>query len=221
MPSMARITNNTSNIMVTTGGIATSTQVTLELQTDNYGSETRWKLFKPDGTVQAQAGPFGNGAGQAVKTYNWNLQDMSCYRLEFYDVGGDGICCSYGQGWYKVTSNGQTIVQGGTFTNVDVKNFSINTSLVGISTNELEHSLNVYPNPTTGLLNLEYSLDQGARVNVVISDVVGKVVLERTLEPASGTQRQTLDLNSLSNGIYILKMGAGDHQATRTITLNK
>ncbi|MGB3524884.1 MAG: T9SS type A sorting domain-containing protein [Flavobacteriales bacterium] len=214
--------NNSTNVLVTANSTAaTSTQVTMQLQTDNYGSETSWKLFKPDGTVQAQAGPFTNGQNQPVKTYNWNLQDMNCYRLEFYDAYGDGFCCSYGQGWYKVISNGVTIIQGGTFTEVDVKPFSVNTSLAGIATNELERSLNVYPNPTTGLVNLEYSLDQGAKVKVVISDVVGKVVMERTILPASGAQRETLDINNLSNGVYILKVNAGDHQATRTITLNK
>ena len=81
--------------------------------------------------------------------------------------------------------------------------------------------MNVYPNPSTGLVNLEYSLDQGATVKVLISDVVGKVVMERTIRPASGFQRETLDLNDLSNGIYVLKVDAGNHQATRTITLSK
>lgn len=133
---------------------------------------------------------------------------MNCYRLEIYDAYGDGFCCSYGQGYYKVLSNGQTVLQGGTFTSADVKPFSINTSMASIGTNELERSLNVYPNPTTGLVNLEYSLDQGAKVQVVIGDVVGKVVMERTILPASGAQRETLDINNLSNGVYILKVNA-------------
>ncbi len=214
--------NNNSSVLVTASNTyATSTQVTMQLQTDNYGSETSWKLFKPDGSVFAQAGPFTNGQNQAVKTYNWNLQDMTCYRLEFYDAYGDGFCCSYGQGWYKVISNGVEIIQGGTFTSSDVKPFSVNTTLAGIETNELERSLNVYPNPSSGLVNLEYSLDRGVNVKMVITDVVGKVVMERTILPASGAQRETLDMNELSNGIYILKLDAGDYQATRTLTLTK
>lgn len=214
--------NNTNTILVTASNtVATSTQVTFELQTDNYGSETTWKLFKPNGSVFAQGGPYTNSTSSPLRTFNWNLQDMNCYRLEIYDAYGDGFCCNYGQGYYKVLSNGQTVLQGGTFTSAEVKPFSINTSMAGIGTNELERSLNVYPNPTTGLVNLEYSLDQGAKVKVVISDVVGKVVMERTILPASGARRETLDINNLSNGVYILKVNAGDHQATRTITLNK
>lgn len=213
--------NNTSSVAVTASNVtAASTQVTFELQTDNYGSETTWKLFNPSGTVFAQGGPYPNSTTSPLRTFDWNLQDNSCYRLEIYDGYGDGFCCSYGQGYYHVISNGQTILTGGTFASAEVKPFSINAS-VGISTNELEHSLNVYPNPTTGLVNLEYSLDKGATVKVMISDVVGKVVMERTIRPANGFQRETLDLNSLSNGIYVLKVDAGDHQATRTITLNK
>ena len=214
-------TNNTSSTPVTTSSItAASTQVTFELQTDNYGSETTWKLFNPDGTTFAQGGPYPNAVGAPLRTFNWNLQDNSCYRLELYDAYGDGFCCSYGQGFYHVIANGQTIISGGSFLSTDVKAFATNAS-VGISTNALDHSLSVYPNPSTGLVNLEYSLEQGATVNLVISDVVGKVVMTRTIRPASGFQRETLDLNNLSNGVYVLKVDAGDHQATRTITLNK
>lgn len=213
--------NNTSTAAVTASSVtAGSTDVTFQLQTDNYGSETRWKLFNPNGSVFAQGGPYTNSTTSPLRTFDWSLENNSCYRLELYDAYGDGFCCSYGQGFYKVISNGQTIITGGTFTSTDVKPFSINAG-VGISTNELEQSLNVYPNPSAGLVNLEYSLDQGATVKVLISDVVGKVVMERTIRPASGFQRETLDLNDLSNGIYVLKVDAGNHQATRTITLSK
>ncbi|MEO5584580.1 MAG: T9SS type A sorting domain-containing protein [Flavobacteriales bacterium] len=213
--------NNTSTAAVTASSVtAGSTDVTFQLQTDNYGSETRWKLFDPSGSVFAQGGPYTNSTSSPLRTFDWSLENNSCYRLELYDAYGDGFCCSYGQGFYNVISNGQTIITGGTFTSTDVKPFSINAG-VGISTNELEQSLNVYPNPSTGLVNLEYSLDQGATVKVLISDVVGKVVMERTIRPASGFQRETLDLNDLSNGIYVLKVDAGNHQATRTITLSK
>lgn len=213
--------NNSSQLVIASNTVATATSVTFQLQTDNYGSETSWKLFRPDGTVHAQGGPYNNGAGQAVRTFNWNLQDMSCYRLEVYDAYGDGICCNYGQGWYKVLANGEEVLQGGNFQSEDVKPFSVNTSMAGIADNELERSLNIYPNPAQDLLHLEYALPQGAQVKLAVSDVLGKVVLERTMQPATGAHREILDLSTLSNGVYVVRLDAGIHQATRTITLSK
>lgn len=215
--------NNNSTVQVTASNVvASSTAVTLELKTDNYGSETTWKLFDPNGTVIQQGGPYPNGQNSPVRTFNWTLNDLNCYRFEVYDAYGDGFCCSYGQGYYKLISNGQIIVQGGQFTSVDVKPFSVNTATAGVEANNaLDHSLNVYPNPSTGLVNLEYTLEQGATVKVVVSDIVGKTVLERTLRPATGMQRQTLDLGNLVNGMYLIKVDAGTLQATRAITLDK
>lgn len=209
--------NNTTTVVQASTLVATSTQVTMEVKTDNYGSETTWKLFNPNGSVFAQGGPYGNNQ---TTTYNWNLSDLSCYRLEFYDAYGDGFCCSYGNGYYKVMVNGATVLQGGSFASVDQKFFHTDNA-AGIADNQLDRSLSVYPNPSTGRVTVEYTLEQGAAVNVTVTDLVGKTVMQQSLRTASGVQTETIDLGNLSNGMYLLKLDAGDRQATRTITLNK
>ncbi len=216
--------NNSTQALTTSNTMATSTTVTFEIQTDHYGSETRWKLYRPDGSVFAQGGPYTNnsvsGPLPPLHTFTWNLEDMTCYQLQVTDAYGDGMCCSYGQGYYKVMVDGNIILQGGQFASEDVKLFKTDAAS-GIADNQLSRSLNIYPNPTTGLVNLEYNLDQAAAMQVTVTDVVGKVVMSRDLRAASGAQRQTLDLGNLSNGMYLLKVTADDRQATRTITLNK
>lgn len=209
--------NNTTTVVQASTLVATSTQVTMEVKTDNYGSETTWKLFNPNGSVFAQGGPYGNNQ---TTTYNWNLSDLSCYRLEFYDAYGDGFCCSYGNGYYKVMVNGATVLQGGSFGSMDKKFFRTDNA-AGIADNQLDRSLSVYPNPSTGRVTVEYTLEQGAAVNVTVTDLVGKTVMQQSLRTASGVQTETIDLGNLSNGMYLLKLDAGDRQATRTITLNK
>lgn len=212
--------NSSTQSLTASNTVATSTAVTFEIKTDNYGSETRWKLLKPDGSVFAQGGPYTNGANQPAHTYNWTLDDQTCYRLEVMDEYGDGMCCSFGNGYYKVMVDGTIIAQGGQFGDVDTKLFKTDAA-AGIADHVLDQSLNIYPNPSTGLVNLEYRLDQGSTVNIAVTDVVGKVVMSRDFPSASGAQHQTLDLNSLSDGMYMLKVETDHHRATRTITLNK
>lgn len=211
--------NSSTQSLTASNTVATSTAVTFEIKTDNYGSETSWKLFRPDGTIFAQGGPYTDGA-QPAHTYEWTLDDITCYKLQVTDAYGDGMCCNYGQGYYKVMVDGNIILQGGQFAAEDNKLFKTDAAS-GIADNELSRSLNIFPNPTTGLVNLEYNLDQAAAMKVTVTDVVGKVVMSRDLRAASGAQRQTLDLGNLSNGMYLLKVDAGNRQVTRTITLDK
>src|SRR5205085_672622 len=79
------------------------TAVTLNIKTDSYGEETTWKLFNSNNQVVQQGGPYA-AAGQdnATFTYYWNLNDQECYTFKIYDAYGDGICCSYGNGYYKL-----------------------------------------------------------------------------------------------------------------------
>ncbi len=86
--------------------------VSLELTTDNYGSETSWTLTDGDGNSVAQGSGYSNNT-----TYNidWTLAEGT-YTFTIYDSYGDGICCSYGNGSYAVTDGcSNTLASGGAF----------------------------------------------------------------------------------------------------------
>jgi hypothetical protein len=96
---------------------APNTLVTLELKTDNYGSETTWKLYNGAGSLVAQDPP-GNYANNTVYSYSWALGTNDCYTFKIYDAYGDGICCTYGNGYYKLKQSwgaGTVFIQGGEF----------------------------------------------------------------------------------------------------------
>merc|ERR1712119_196122 len=42
------------------------------------------------------------------------------------DGYGDGICCSYGNGGYKITVDGTEVVNGGDFGNSETETFTVN-----------------------------------------------------------------------------------------------
>jgi len=37
------------------------------------------------------------------------LADNKCYRFTITDLGGDGICCNHGNGWYKLRYKGAVL----------------------------------------------------------------------------------------------------------------
>ena len=69
--------------------------------------------------------------------------------------------------------------------------------------------LNLYPNPSSGTVNVEYYLPyQMDVVNVKIYDIQGRLVWTQELESTSGNIKNQLQLYSLRLGNYILSMNA-------------
>ncbi|HOY38318.1 MAG TPA: Omp28-related outer membrane protein [Bacteroidales bacterium] len=89
--------------------------IEIELKTDNYGSETTWEVVNTlNNDVLAEGGPYTNvSAVQTIAPID--VDGTGCYAFYIYDEYGDGICCNYGSGYYKVYYDDVMIGQGGEF----------------------------------------------------------------------------------------------------------
>ncbi len=93
-----------------------SGSVYLEIQLDQYPSETTWNIQDSDNNVLYSGGPYGNGpygGSQLTGTIKFAVGDYTFNITDSYD---DGICCDYGAGYfflrqgsttYGSTSNGE------------------------------------------------------------------------------------------------------------------
>jgi len=92
---------------------ASGMTVEVEILTDNYPSETYWYLEDAQGeVVEASEGAYGS-SGTLYEHEVCCVPGPHVFRIE--DTYGDGICCGYGQGEYKVFVNGVEVVSGGEF----------------------------------------------------------------------------------------------------------
>lgn len=199
--------------------VATSATFNLELRTDNYGSETTWKLYNSANQVLYQD-PAGNYANNTTYNYWWNLNPNECYRLEVLDSYGDGICCTYGTGFYKLRSNGVLVAEGGEFGAV-AKEKAVAGASVGIGENTLEDGLSIFPNPTNDEVTIDFDLASASTVNITVTNMLGDVVMTAVKGYGSGAQQTTLSFGSLPSGSYILNILADGMTATRKVTVNK
>lgn len=67
-------------------------------------------------------------------------------------------------------------------------------------------ALDVHPNPTSGLVNLDVMLQEDQNVDVSVYDLSGKVVYTSHESIAAGGQSLTLDLTALPSGVYFAEM---------------
>jgi hypothetical protein len=206
--------------------------LTFTLNLDYYCKETTWKLFNSAGAIVHSGGPYScgnNGGGtdaHTTKTYSWTVPE-DCYRMIVYDAYGDGLTsAAYGHapdGNFQMVDGGGHLVYsgGGNFGSEYLGGLNVNMPAGIDQENALSNSLNVFPNPTDGSVNLNYNLDHAARVTIEVYNALGKLVLAHSNTVPAGLQLQPMDFSSLENGIYFMNITADGLKASRTITLNK
>merc|ERR1712176_1240890 len=94
----------------------------LELTTDNYPAETAWDIKNSSGDEKYN----GSGYSDANTLYTINMCLASDeYTFTITDAYGDGICCSYGTGGYKIKVDGTEVVSGGEFGSSETESFTV------------------------------------------------------------------------------------------------
>ena len=89
--------------------------LTLSITLDNYPEETSWSITDADNSIVASGGTYGSSPDGSTITETINL-GAGDYTFTINDTYGDGICCTYGDGSYRLTdANGLLIATGGNF----------------------------------------------------------------------------------------------------------
>ncbi|MEI6682647.1 MAG: T9SS type A sorting domain-containing protein [Bacteroidota bacterium] len=77
-------------------------------------------------------------------------------------------------------------------------------------------SVSVFPNPVTDMLTVTVSGPSGGQISVVITDLWGKQLLKSNFKPLKNNQYQ-INMASLADGMYLVKILAGEKQVIRKI----
>lgn len=90
--------------------------ISVHVKTDVYPLETSWVLSK-DGDVLRQVELFEYNMENTLYTHDVCIEDLSSSCIEFIimDYYGDGICCSYGNGYYEVYHGNEVLMNGAEF----------------------------------------------------------------------------------------------------------
>jgi len=88
----------------------------VELETDEKGEDTTWflKMKKKNGFQNKLKGK--NLASNKLYRREICIKKKKCYKFIIKDAKRDGLCCSHGQGYYKITRNGK-VLENSTYNN--------------------------------------------------------------------------------------------------------
>ena len=207
--------------------------LTVSIYTDFYPKEASWEIRSVDGNaVVASGGPYaagpaeyGGGGADAntVKTKQVNLPEgIECYKVILKDTFGDGWI--YGSDANVNTNefHGIRLYNSGTMVyeqSVSTFTFSaitydaalITNGTMGVKQPQTLSAVNVYPNPSSGIINISTT----ESVDISIADLTGKIVYR-----ANGIQDGgTVNLTSLQQGMYLATLKGASGEKTEKIII--
>ena len=89
--------------------------LTLELMQDKFGNHITWDFTTPNGTVLASGGPYtmlASGTGTQLHIEHATVPVDECVKFTIHDEMGNGICCSFGHGYYIVKDSQGNVLFG-------------------------------------------------------------------------------------------------------------
>ena len=201
--------NPAASFNVTMATQNTHVDVTVQIVTDAYGSETTWNIKDANGATVLSGGPYADlgAAGTTTETpVSGTLSTQTCHTFTIYDSYGDGIDAGFGAGSFTVTDgSGSVLATGGQFVDEDGAAFKTGNATVDV--NDIISNLSIYPNPVKNVLTIE-----GDYTSVNIHDISNKLVL-------SSESQKTIDVSSLSNGVYFVNINSKNTITVKKITV--
>ena len=90
-------------------------ELRVEIMQDKFGNHITWEFTTPDGIVLGSGGPYTMlAAGSATQLHieHVTVPADECVTFTIYDQMGNGICCSYGHGYYIVKDSHGNVLFG-------------------------------------------------------------------------------------------------------------
>lgn len=92
----------------------------------------------------------------------------------------------------------------------------ISQGTIGIAEEVEKIKLKVYPNPTNGLVTIEYSFGNNENLTIFISDMLGREIQKIV---SNGENKQVINLSALPKGIYFIEASSGEKRLTKKLIL--
>lgn len=207
----------------------------VEIYTDYYPAEASWEirnsstnaLVGSGGPYTAGPEQYGGGGPDAneIITSTITLPDANeCYKVILKDTAGDGWYFNSATTYDATAFRGIKLYSGENVVyeqNINLTSFSTSTFNAALLTQTTadtdtpvaQKGFAVYPNPTSGILNIQTTEE----VSINIIDMTGKVVFS-----ANGIQNGgSIDLGALQKGFYIATLkGVSGNEKSEKIVVN-
>lgn len=196
-------------------------RVVLTVKTDKAPQETTWEIVDATGNVVKSGGPYANQL--TIYKDTLDLPQNACYTFRAFDAGGNGVCCTNGNGMIKlVDGTGTAMFIANQFGDKYENQFFVDQA-IGIDNGIANQTrLNIYPNPATDLLNIDLTLSNESIVKMELYDLSGRLVYSNySGRLRMGDHDLSLEVSGLRAGTYTLRVIAGEEAINRKVVITR
>lgn len=146
------------------------------------------------------------GTSFADITFTWG--GASGYTSYFINFGDGSNATGTGSTHsHSYTANGQYTAVLKLYGDCDTTSQQIFVNIQGIGLEEqAAQSILMYPNPTTGLIHISGTAEQGGEVQMRVMNYVGQELFNTTITTTNGTFEKDFDLSGFSSGTYLVEI---------------
>jgi len=234
--------NTVNNNVAATVVMATESTslIKIDLLTDAYAEEIGWEVRNASGAVIDSRAVGSYPANNTLYTDWVSIPSTGCYQFVLIDDYGDGLNSEQWGGTngsctvksynddivyistiytYDGSYNLSTTLGFGTMAE-DAAGMNVTSVNVGVEEVDFTSSVNVFPNPTSGMTNVSFATPVAGNASIRLYSLVGQQVLDLPLgRVAAGAHRQALDLNALGAGVYLMHLECAGASTTQRITV--
>lgn len=74
------------------------------------------------------------------------------------------------------------------------------------SVNNTLENLSIYPNPTSGMLNINFAANENGKATIRVMDLIGRSIFTQPINVYNGINKLTVDLKDKNMGIYFIEI---------------
>ncbi len=195
---------------------ATQTSMTsfIQVRSGPLPSGITWSVVDSEGNSIAEGGPYTTPF--SINETQIELDPNSCYKLTSNNNSNSL------NGFVRLVNDSNEelaellLESRGEFrTDFGTYNLSSINKVLNIE------SLSVYPNPSSNVSVIEFTMKEAAQMNFILTNSIGQIVWSATENIQAGLQRKDLNFNNLPNGIYFLKLQTEEGILTTQIAVQK
>ncbi|QTE21889.1 reprolysin-like metallopeptidase [Polaribacter cellanae] len=101
----------------------------------------------------------------------------------------------------------------------EVEDYTIVVDSVASIPNNVFEEFNLYPNPSTGVVNLKFNLEDSNQVSLQLFDVRGRLVDQKKFNNIKNRFSKEISFKNASKGLYLLKITNGSKYTTKKLIL--
>ena len=177
-----------------------------------YSPATSSTVFS---TVTPKTVAAPNFAGRLTQDPNLSLTNLIMY---FCDPDGEnGTSTLRSRELYNFSSPWPSLFPesfNGHFTYLMVSG----TSTIGLDEASINNNVELYPNPTSGIVNI--AITQGGTYTIELVNMLGQTVHAEEVS-VSGNENLSRNFSNLTKGIYLVNVKGDNYSSTTKLTINK